>query len=139
MDQTGKWGVLNVVAAKQILQFSSPDKVLTRAQTEELAEATGRLYGTTFSPNRTKLNAVKYVVNKDELFKITASDPEKFTIFIPHLVNGLPNGGGTSTTISRNLVTLVEPPAWAGLVQQGGRRKRKSRRSKSKKRKTQRR
>jgi hypothetical protein len=147
----GTWGKFRADAASRILAFSVLDRVSTRADIAQRAKNAGNFRGTTFSPDRTK-NAILGSELEGKVFLITdvLGNGNNVEIFIPYLANGTtPNGGGTFTTMNRNLIESVGPPTWADnfekdesgflprLKQMGGRRttksKSKSKKSKSKK------
>ena len=151
MDPVGKWAEFRGDAASQILAFSIPNRVSTRASIAKSAKNAGNFRGTTFNINRKK-NATLGSELNGKVFMITHATPTSVEIFIPYLVNGTtPNGGGTSTIIDRNLVELTDPPSWANkfendergvtpqFIQDGGSRRKtksKSRKAKSKKSKS---
>ena len=108
MDPVGQWGIFKSEAANQILAFGKAEGVSTRADVKRAANAAGKWHGTEFSANMTKGQLSSDL--KGKAFMITEESGEKFIIFIPYVrPNGIPNGGGTSTSISRSLVEITPP------------------------------
>jgi hypothetical protein len=152
MDPVGQWGIFKSEAANQILAFGKADGVSTRADVKRAANAAGKWHGTEFSANMTKGQMSSDLKGKP--FMITEESGDKFIIFIPYVrPNGIPNGGGTSTSITRSLVEITPPHAIDQYFEHdeygvlpkvkpeykqmaGGRRKTKSKKSKKSKSKS---